>query len=110
MSRLLPLLLVAALGCASFATRDDYAAYRAVRVAQGDEARLLAMQRYVEQQPDGQWFDEIQAERKARDLDVYERGKGDRAGIEMYLRAFPDGAFAAQAQARLRSWKAHHSS
>lgn len=98
--------LVLASGCAAFATRDDYADYRAVRLAPDDEARLFALQRYASRHPDGQWADAVAAERRSRDMATYERGKGDRKGIELYLGAFPDGVFAAQARARLRAIEA----
>ena len=90
-------------GCASFAAREDYADYRAVRLAEGDEARLLAMQHYAASHPDGRWSDEIDRERRARDPEVFEHGKDTRRGIELYLKAFPDGTFATQATARLEA-------
>lgn len=95
------LVLVFCAGCAAFASKSDYADYRAVRMAGSDEERLLAMRRYVASHPDGQWHAEVQAERKARDMGVFESGKSHRPGLELYLAAFPDGAFATQARSRL---------
>jgi hypothetical protein len=88
-------------GCAAFVAKQEYADYRAVRLAPSDDARLLAMQRYVTSHPRGRWAIEIQNERGAREREVFERGKERRAGLELYLAAYPDGAYAAQAQARL---------
>lgn len=97
------LLALVCAGCASFVSREEYADYRALRMAPNEDARLLAMQGYVARHPGGAWVDEVQVDRKAHDLEIYERGKGTRAGLEFYLRAFPDGVFAAQANARLEA-------
>ncbi len=88
-------------GCAAFVTKSDYADYRAVRLEQQDEARLRAMQRYVTRHPQGRWYGEIQSERERRDREVFEAGRSHRAGLELYLDAFPDGQFAGQARSRL---------
>ena len=95
------LLLLALCGCNVFAPKQEYRDYRAVRLTQDDSQRLLAMQRYVARHPDGYWYDSLQRERAARDRGVFEAGKSNRAGLELYLAAFPDGEFAAQARSRL---------
>ena len=97
----LPGLLALLAGCTLFASKSDYLDYRAVQVARDEESELLAMQRYVATHPDGSWYDEISRERQARDRSVFEAGRSDRKGLELYLRAFPDGQFTAQAQSRL---------
>ena len=94
-------LLGALSGCTAFAGRSDYLDYRAVRLAADPEQRVLAMQRYVAGHPDGRWYDSIQREREAGDRALFEQGKSTRAGLELYLKAFPDGAFADQAASRL---------
>lgn len=96
-----PVLLLSLSGCAVFAGRGDYADYRAVRLAKGQDAQLRAMQQYVAHHPDGHWAAEIQQQRLARERAVFEAGKSDRAGLELYLAAFPQGVFVEQAQARL---------
>lgn len=88
-------------GCAAFAPKSDYFDYRAVHMERDDRAKLLAMQRYAVRHPSGRWYDQVQRERQRRDKPVFEAGKSDRAGLELYLAAFPDGAFAAQAKSRL---------
>ena len=76
-------------GCAVFASKSDYADYREVRLATDEQQRLLAMQQYVERNPDGRWFVEIQTERQEREAEIYETYKTDRAGLEFFVRAFP---------------------
>jgi hypothetical protein len=88
-------------GCAAFVSKSDYADYRAVRMERHDDARLRAMQRYVARHPDGRWHGEVQRERARRDREVFEAGRSHRAGLELYLDAFPDGQFVGQAQSRL---------
>jgi hypothetical protein len=88
-------------GCALLANKADYADYREVRLASNLQTRAVAMQRYVEKHPNGQWRQEIQAARASQDLAAFEAGKDTRSGLEHYLRAFPDGAFVAQARGRL---------
>ena len=88
-------------GCVILAGKGDYADYRAIRLAQDPQARAIAMQHYVEQHPSGHWHDEIQHTRKSEELAAFEAGKDTRAGLEHYLRAFPDGQFVAQARGRL---------
>ena len=44
---------------------------------------------------------EVERERQARDRAVFEAGRSDRKGLELYLQAFPDGQFTAQAKSRL---------
>jgi len=93
--------LLAASGCAVLASKSEYAAYRAVRTASDDEARLIAEQAYMASHPNGQWSKPIQAHRVESEPAVWEAGKGTRAGLEFYLAAFPDGPHAAQARPRL---------
>jgi hypothetical protein len=88
-------------GCAAFVSKQEYADYRAVRLERNESARLRAMQRYVSRNPQGRWYGDLQLERRARDQAVFESGRSTRPGLELYLAAFPDGLFVAQAQARL---------
>jgi hypothetical protein len=88
-------------GCAAFVSKQEYADYRAVRLERDEGARLVAMQRYVSHHPQGRWYSELQLERRARDQAVFESGRATRSGLELYLSAFPDGLFVAQARSRL---------
>jgi hypothetical protein len=96
---LLPSLLLAS--CAAFVSKQEYADYRAVRLERDEGTRLVAMQRYVSEHPQGHWYNELQVERRARDQAVFEAGRATRRGLELYLQAFPDGLFVAQARSRL---------
>ena len=104
MSKLRVFVLVAvafSAACTSFADKADYADYRVIRLARVEEQRLLAMTRYAQKHPDGQWYNETQAERRALEARVFEEKKSTRAGLEYYLRAYPDGVYVSQARARL---------
>ena len=94
-------LLLAASGCRVFAGKSDYEDYRAVRLARDSDERLYAMQRYTERHPDGAWEPEISIERNEREAATFETGKSTRDGLERYLKAYPEGAYAAQARSRL---------
>ncbi len=97
------LLAVMLCACAVFASKSDYADYREVRLAKDEEQRLLAMQQYVEQHPEGRWYVELQTERQEREAEVYETYKTDRAGLEFFVRAYPDGMYYPHARARLNA-------
>lgn len=93
-------------GCTLVASKPEYADYRAVRLAEGDRDRLVAMQRYVANNPEGHWYEAFQTERTSRESEVYEAGKTTREGLEFYLAAYPDGQFAEQARPRLAALSA----
>jgi hypothetical protein len=96
-----PLLCLLLGGCAAFVSKQEYADYRAVRLERDESSRLVAMRRYVSSHPQGHWYNELQVERRARDQSVFEAGRATRKGLELYLQAFPDGLFVAQARSRL---------
>jgi hypothetical protein len=88
-------------GCAMFVSKDEYRDYRAVQLASDERARLIALQRYAAAHQDGRWIADVQNERAERELAVFESGKSTRAGLELYLAAYPDGDLVAQARSRL---------
>lgn len=88
-------------GCSLVASKGDYRGYRAVRLAQEGPPRLRAMRAYLQAHPAGHWADEVDAQRRALDAQTFDTGKDSRAGLELYLLAFPDGTFATQARQRL---------
>jgi len=90
-------------GCVLLADKADYADYREIRLSTQPTDRAIAMRTYVERHPRGRWRDEVEAERKREELQVFESGKDTRAGLEHYLRAFPDGTFVGQARSRLKA-------
>ncbi len=97
----LALALAALAGCSTIATHEEYGAYRAVRQAQSDRDRLLAAQQYVEHHPGGYWIEEVQAERRRHEDEVWENGNSTREGLEWYLQVYPDGQYVEQARPRL---------
>ena len=88
-------------GCATVAGREDYAAYRQVRLAEDDQTRLAAVARYLEEHPSGQWAGELRAEHEQAETSVYEEHKGTAEGLRFYLSVYPEGRFSAQARDRL---------
>ena len=94
------------LGCSVFASKDEYSAYRAVRVAPHDDARLIAMGRYIQNHGTGVWSREIQAERARLEPEIWATRNTTRDGLEFYMAAFPDGPHAAMAQPRLAALQA----
>lgn len=98
--------MVASSGCALIATKSEYADYRAVRVAESDRDRLVAMQAYVENNPRGYWYEEFASERSSREAEIFESGKTTREGLEFYLAAYPQGAYVEQARPRLAALQA----
>ncbi|HJL18876.1 MAG TPA: hypothetical protein RMH99_24650 [Sandaracinaceae bacterium LLY-WYZ-13_1] len=99
-SALLALVLTLA-GCATIATHEEYDDYRAVRTADEERDRLIAMQQYVEKHPDGYWAEAIQEERRSREDAIWARSSDTREGLEWYLRVYPDGQYVEQARPRL---------
>lgn len=95
------LLAASVASCATVATHDEYDDYRAVRTADSERDRLLAMQQYVEKHPGGYWIDEVQAERREREDELWSRSNDTREGLEWYLRVYPDGRYVDQARPRL---------
>lgn len=100
-SLLLTLVIAALAGCSTFATHEEYGAYRAVRLASSDRDRLIAAQQYVERHPGGYWIEEVQAERRRHEDSVWENGNSTREGLEWYLQVYPDGRYVDQARPRL---------
>lgn len=95
------LLPIASSGCAVFASKADYADYRAVRTASDERAKLLAMARYASEHPDGRWIGEISTARAAAEDATYAANSSTRDGLEFYLAAYPNGRYTAQARPRL---------
>jgi hypothetical protein len=101
--------IAASAGCGGvLASKGEYAAYRATRLAADERARILAEGRYMQQYPDGFWAKRIQAHRVEVEPAVWEASKGTREGLEYYLAAFPDGPHAAQARPRLAALMSVH--
>lgn len=88
-------------GCAVFASKSEYQSYRQVRMAEERNAKLVAMQAYIAEHPEGTWSKTIQEERVRLEPEVWAESHASREGLEFYLQAFPDGPHAAEARPRL---------
>ena len=88
-------------GCATVAGRDDYADYRAVRLADGADGRRRAIARYLQEHPAGHWSEDLRAEHRAAETGLYDENKSTAAGLRSYLELYPEGRFAAEARERL---------
>ena len=102
--RFLPLTLAAGVlwsGCATMASRDDYADYRAVRLAEEPRDRSQATAEYLREHPQGRWANELRPQHVAAEEGLYEANKSDGDGLRYYLSVYPEGQYAEQARARL---------
>ncbi|MCS6797595.1 MAG: hypothetical protein NZ898_03530 [Myxococcota bacterium] len=95
------LILMSTAGCAVLASKREYAAYRATRLARDPIERLEAMQRYIAEYPRGMWARRVGQERARIEPDFYAAHRGTRDGLALYLRLFPDGRFVEEARPRL---------
>lgn len=87
-------------GCATFASRADYADYRSYRLAESLDDELSAMNQYLENQPNGYWRDEVEAEHAAREQAYFADAKETPEGLRTYMEVFPNGRFSAEAEQR----------
>lgn len=90
-------------GCASFTPKDEYRAYREVRLSTDLATRLRATASYVSRFPHGRWTIELEEARAAEEAQVFESLKDTRDGLSTYLEVFPQGVFARQAVARMQA-------
>lgn len=91
-------------GCATFASRGDYADYRSYRLAESLDDELAAMNQYLENQPNGYWRDEVETEHAAREQAYFADAKETPEGLRTYTEVFPNGRFAAEAEQRLNAF------
>jgi hypothetical protein len=101
---------LAATACARarplWAPPDDYAGYRATRVAPTLGERVAAADRYLDEHRAGLYAAEVQRYFDEAEPLFYVSRKDSVAGLEDYLRALPDGPHAAEATRRLASLRA----
>ncbi|MDH5494059.1 MAG: hypothetical protein OEY14_19065 [Myxococcales bacterium] len=90
-------------GCAIFAGKGDYRAYRRVELAGTERDRLEAMAEYMREHPGGRWATTIQARRVELEPRVYEAARSSLEGHELYLQVFPDGPHAAEIGSRIEA-------
>ena len=88
-------------GCAVLASKSEYQSYRQIRMTEERNAKLIAMQAYMAEHPDGLWAKSVQEERVRLEPEVWAESHASREGLQFYLEAFPDGPHAAEARPRL---------
>lgn len=93
--------LVLLAACQTLISHDEYAAYKAVRYAEDDRSRLLAMQEYVAAHPNGQWAQSYETERAEREDELWGELNTSTEGLEFYMQAYPEGRFTNLARSRL---------
>lgn len=103
-------LSLAAAGCApmkALATpHDDYAAYRATRLAGTFDDRLAAASLYLNRFPEGDYAAQVRAYFNEAEPIFYAAKRGSVAGLEAYLRALPTGPRSEQVLDELRELRA----
>lgn len=90
-----------AVGRQLVASPADLEAYRRVRTASDQGARLAAAQRYLEEHPRGRWRDEVSAIFAREEPAYFAASQGSRDGVRGYLGALPRGPHAEAALALL---------
>lgn len=94
--------------CATIATHDEYAAYRRLHLARERNERLEALARYAEQFPAGLWIEEVRAERRTNEPEIWSTHNATAEGLRFYLAVYPDGTYVQQAQQRLAALSTVH--
>jgi hypothetical protein len=88
-------------GCAVFATHDEYAAYRAVRLARSEDERLVAASAFAQNHATSGLAPEVVPQYWAQEDSVWVSGNATRDGLERYLSLYPTGQYVELARARL---------
>ena len=97
--------VLASLGCAvpkqMLAATDDFADYRAFRVAAQEGIRLSRAQAYLKRHPTGAWADEVRSVFEAEEPAWFEAAKTSRSSARDYIVDLPHGPHAEAAHALL---------
>jgi hypothetical protein len=100
--------IVAALACAGcavpkqmLAAPDDFADYRAFRLASHEGPRLACAQKYLRRHPRGAWVDEVRTIFEAEESAWFESAKASRTRARDYVVDLPDGPHVDAARALL---------
>lgn len=88
-------------GCAVIAPKDEYAAYKTVRLASDADTRLRAGRLYLDGFAGGMWVSQVGEELALAEVPLFEKRGAERGGLELYLEVYPNGVFSEQARARL---------
>jgi hypothetical protein len=84
-------------GRAFYASSSDYGDYRALRVAEGADARMAAAWHYLKEHPDGAYAERVRRYFDKAEPVYYKARRDSRGGLERYLRSLPDGPHAKEA-------------
>ncbi|MGF1466473.1 MAG: hypothetical protein ACFCGT_10085 [Sandaracinaceae bacterium] len=95
------MLLLALFGCQTVVSHGEYEAYKKVRYAEDDAERLVTMQGYLADYPEGRWAPEYNEFRDAREQEVWAENQATIPGLEFYLAAYPSGRYARLAERQL---------
>jgi hypothetical protein len=85
---------------------DDYAAYRATRLAGSFDDRLAAAHLYLNRFPEGDYAAQVRAYFDEAEPIFYAAKRGSVSGLEAYLRALPKGPRSEQVLEELRELRA----
>lgn len=95
-------------GCAVprqvFAPSDDYADYRAFRIAADEGTRLAHAEKYLKRHPRGVWVDEVRGAFDSEEASWFEAAKSSRARAREYVVDLPDGPHVEAARALLATF------
>lgn len=83
------------------ADREDYAAYRRVRLAVSSADRLRAIRNYLQQEPHGRWALSLREELAGQEQALFGRRAERAAALRLYLELYPRGQHRSEAQAWL---------
>jgi hypothetical protein len=105
--------LAACAGCSvprqMLAATDDFADYRAFRVATREGTRLARADRYLRQHPRGVWADEVRGVFETEERAWFERAQTSRSRARDYIVDLPRGPHADAARSLLALFDEHES-
>jgi hypothetical protein len=100
----LALLVAFAAGCSwASASPYEHGAYRKTRFEPTLDGRLAAAHDYLRRYPNGAYTEGVRRYYERAEPIFYESRQRDRAGLEAYLRALPEGPHAAEARSQLKA-------
>lgn len=93
-------------GCSLMASRDEFAVYRRYRYETNEDRRGAIGAEYLARFGHGRFREQIQRELSAREEAFWEERRSTYEGLQAYLRAYPRGVHAGEAQARIAVYDA----
>ena len=92
---------VAPSGCATLATNEEFALYRAYRYESSAERRTALGSEYLERYPNGRFRAEAMGDVGRREEEFWEQRRSTFEGLQAYLTSYPRGPHAVEARSRL---------